>query len=41
MPDEIQQGKDQVLQAAKEHDVKFVSLWFTDVLGFLKGFTFR
>jgi len=39
MPDEIQQGKDQVLQAAKEHDVKFVSLWFTDVLGFLKGFT--
>jgi glutamine synthetase len=27
-----------VLNKAKEHDVKFVRLWFTDVLGFLKSF---
>ena len=39
MPDGIQQDKDCVLQTTKEHDIKFVSLWFTDVLGFLKGFT--
>ena len=39
MSDKNQQGKDRVLQATKEHDIKFVSLWFTDVLGFLKGFT--
>ena len=24
---------------AKEHDVKFVWLWFTDILGFLKSFS--
>ena len=28
-----------ILNAAKEHDVKFIRLWFTDVLGFLKSFT--
>jgi glutamine synthetase len=27
-----------VLNKAKEHDVKFIRLWFTDVLGFLKSF---
>ncbi len=26
-----------VLQAAKEHDVKFIRLWFTDILGSLKS----
>src|SRR4030065_1793501 len=26
-----------VLRVAKEHDVKFVWLWFTDILGFLKS----
>ncbi|OGP60152.1 MAG: glutamine synthetase [Deltaproteobacteria bacterium RBG_13_52_11b] len=30
--------KEEVLKAAKEHDVKFIRLWFTDILGFLKGF---
>jgi glutamine synthetase len=30
--------KEQVLKLAKENDVKFIRLWFTDVLGFLKGF---
>jgi len=26
-----------ILRLAKEHDVKFVRLWFTDILGFLKS----
>ncbi len=30
--------KQDVLKLAKEHKVKFIRLWFTDVLGFLKGF---
>jgi len=29
---------DYVLEAVREHDVKFIRLWFTDVLGFLKSF---
>src|SRR5512136_3308707 len=32
------EAKDYVLQVAKEHDVKFVRLWFTDILGMLKSF---
>ena len=28
----------EVLKLVKEHKVKFIRLWFTDVLGFLKGF---
>ena len=27
-----------VLFSAREHDVKFIRLWFTDILGILKGF---
>ena len=27
-----------ILKLAKEKNVKFIRLWFTDVLGFLKGF---
>ena len=27
-----------VLRSAREHDVKFIRLWFTDILGTLKGF---
>jgi glutamine synthetase len=30
--------KNDVLKLVKEHKVKFIRLWFTDVLGFLKGF---
>lgn len=30
-------GKDYVLQAARDQDVKFIRLWFTDILGMLKG----
>jgi glutamine synthetase len=33
-----QEGSDYVLKAAKEQDVKFIRLWFTDILGFLKSF---
>ena len=30
--------KEHVLKLAKDNDVKFIRLWFTDILGFLKGF---
>jgi len=33
-----EEGKEYVLKMAKEHDVKFIQLWFTDILGFLKSF---
>jgi len=32
------EAKEYVLKMAKEHDVKFIRLWFTDTLGILKGF---
>ena len=31
------EGKEYVLQMAKDLDVKFIRLWFTDILGLLKG----
>ncbi len=31
-------GKEYVLKMAKEHDVKFIWMWFTDILGMLKSF---
>jgi glutamine synthetase len=34
----IKESKDYVLKMAKEHDVRFIRLWFTDILGFLKSF---
>ena len=33
-----EESKEYVLKMAKEHDVKFIRLWFTDILGFLKSF---
>ncbi len=33
-----QESKEYVLKVAKEHDVKFIKLWFTDILGMLKSF---
>ncbi|MBN1188723.1 MAG: glutamine synthetase [Dehalococcoidales bacterium] len=33
-----QEGKEYVLKMAKEHNVKFVELWFTDILGMLKSY---
>ena len=37
LTDNRRASKDYVLQMAKEHDVKFIRLWFTDILGFLKS----
>jgi len=34
----MEKEKQNVLKLAKENDVKFIRLWFTDVLGVLKGF---
>jgi len=31
--------KEYVLKMAKEHDVKFIRMWFTDIIGFLKSFS--
>ncbi len=33
-----EEGKEYVRKMAKEHDVKFIRLWFTDILGILKSF---
>jgi glutamine synthetase len=33
-----EEAKDYVLKMAKEHDVKFLRLWFTDILGIHKSF---
>jgi len=33
-----EESKEYVLKTAKEHDVKFIWLWFTDILGTLKSF---
>ncbi|UCB42291.1 MAG: type I glutamate--ammonia ligase [Dehalococcoidales bacterium] len=33
-----EEGKEYVLKMAKEHGVKFIWLWFTDILGILKSF---
>jgi glutamine synthetase len=35
--DDRQESIDYVLQTAREHDVKFIRLWFTDILGSLKS----
>jgi len=33
------EARERVLKTAKENDVKFIRLWFTDILGMLKSFT--
>jgi glutamine synthetase len=33
-----EEAKEYILKVAKEHDVKFIWLWFTDILGILKSF---
>ena len=38
MSDSREEAKAYVLKMAKEHDVKFIRLWFTDILGVLKSF---
>ncbi len=38
MINKTEEGKEYVLKLAKEHDVKFIWMWFTDILGILKSF---
>ena len=38
MPDEKEEAKKYVIKAAKDKNIKLISLWFTDILGFLKSF---
>ena len=33
-----EEARQYVLRSAKENDVRFIRLWFTDILGNLKGF---
>ena len=33
------EAKEYVLNVVKERNIKFIKLWFTDILGFLKSFT--
>ena len=37
-PENDEEAIKYVLMSAREHDVKFIRLWFTDILGTLKGF---
>jgi len=36
--DKKNESKEYVLKMAKENDVRFIRLWFTDILGVLKSF---
>ena len=38
MTTNTEEGKEYILKTAKEQDVKFIELWFTDILGQLKSF---
>ena len=38
MPEQRAAEREYVVRSARENDVKFVRLWFTDILGKLKGF---
>ena len=38
MTTEKEEAREYVLGMVREHDVKFIRLWFTDILGALKGF---
>jgi glutamine synthetase len=35
----VEQSKENILKIAKEQDVKFIRLWFTDILGQVKSFS--
>jgi glutamine synthetase len=39
MTTKLEEAKEQVLRLTKERDVKFVRLWFSDIVGFLKSFS--
>jgi len=38
MPDEKEKTKEYVLKTTRDNGIKLISLWFTDILGFLKSF---
>ena len=38
MTQDLEQAREYVLSMVRENDVKFIRLWFTDILGALKGF---
>ncbi len=38
LTNEIEKAKEYVLKTTRDRDVKLISLWFTDILGFLKSF---
>ena len=37
MANKMEQAKENVLKTVKDKDIKLISLWFTDILGFLKS----
>lgn len=37
-PKDREEAKEYVLNVVRDRDIKFIRLWFTDILGFLKGF---
>ncbi len=39
MPDGKEQAKEYAIKTTKDKDIKLISLWFTDILGFLKSFS--
>jgi len=39
MPEEKEKAKEYILKVTKDKDIKLISLWFTDILGFLKSFS--
>ncbi len=39
MPDRKEKAKEHAIKATKDKDIKLISLWFTDILGFLKSFS--
>ena len=39
MSQKLETAKEQALKKVKEEKVRFIRLWFTDILGFLKSFT--
>ena len=38
MANKMEQARENILKTVKDKDIKLISLWFTDILGFLKSF---
>lgn len=39
MTEDMKKDAEYVLKAVEDNDIKFINLWFTDILGFLKSFS--